>query len=142
MKAELLPIIAAYLGQKCSYDGTTLETLVTWELDNFRMLPKYNFKLHLRKLWSVTEAELLELGKILDEEKPKVDISIFNYTGKRQLKKSYDSAYEYILEIEADSDREYLRINHHEPVKIINWLRGKGFCCDLELIENDLVEWI
>lgn len=21
-------------------------------------------------------------------------------------------------------------------------LRGKGFCCDLELIENDLVEWI
>lgn len=138
MKTELLPIIAAYLGQKCRYDDTETDLEAWYELANLECLK--NFKLHLRKLWSITEAELIELGRVLGEKEPKVIISIFNRIGKRQLKESYD--YEYILEIEADSDREYLRINHYEPVKIVNWLRGKGFCVDKELIDEGLVEWV
>lgn len=140
MKTELLPIIAAYLGQKCSYNDAEAELEAWWELANIEDLP--NFKLHLRKLWSVTEAELIELGGILDEKELKVIVSIFNGIRKKQLKESYDYNCEYILEIQTESVIDYLRIKHRSPVKIVNYLRGKGFCCDVELIENDLVKWI
>ena len=137
MKKDLLPIIAAYWGCKCSYTDPRPVELNWTELSHLEDEGMDDFKLHLRKPWDITEKELLEIGRIANADRPQVNIDTYGWDAKRSIK---DGNYgDPILKI---NDENGITINSYYPVQIVNYLRHKGFCVDQELIDNDLVEWI
>lgn len=133
MKTELLPIIAAYLGQKCSYDETETETdLEAWyELANLEHLK--DFKLHLRKPKSITDEELRILsGKIsgLEREPEREGIRRFVKDNDLDVIVSITSS---VIEL-GESYVAYF-------AEATNYLRSIGICIDQCLVNENLVEW-
>jgi hypothetical protein len=145
MKKELIPIVAAYWGQKCSYgsdDAIFGRKPFNWwdvkriESSNNPFVEK--FKLHLRQLFSITKAELKELAVVMDIQNP--EIQIFHggiYESRKSVKeRGYDSV---LFNVDSDN---YYRVEYSSPSKVINFLRAKGFCVDSVLVEEGLVQWI
>lgn len=137
MNQKLIPIIAAYWGAECSWISPYgHRNTVKGTVNHFTMPfvdKAYNFKLHLRPLWSITEQELRELAIHLKTGYVKV---VVTQTEKRLDKNIYDNVF-YV-----DNDG-YFNINLSAKVTIqaINHLRAKGFCLDQELVDAGLVEW-
>ena len=140
MKQELIPVIAAYWGCECSYEtiGILLTPKIDWpELKHINT--NINFKLHLRPLWSITEDELLEIGKIADIERATVNIVLGGHNAQKSVKNGSYSYGDSVFEVNEENG---MTINSYYAVKIINYLRSKSFCVDQELIDNDLVQWV
>jgi len=132
---NLLPIIATYWGNECSYTSQIIFTdsqkkLGGYELGNIYELD--NFKLHLRPLWEITEEELKEIGKLLNLEK---------FREKIASKVVWSDEFDRSFTIYADDDFEFNNISSNGMVKTINHLRSKGFCLDRSLINAGLVQW-
>lgn len=140
MKQKLIPIIAAYWGCECSYQtiGILLTPKIDWpELKHINT--NINFKIQLRPLWSITEDELLEIGKISDVERVTVNIVL---GGNDAHKSVLEGSYSYGEPVFKVDNENNMTIKSYYPAKIINYLRSKSFCVDQELIDNDLVQWV
>lgn len=135
MKTELLPIIAAYLGQKCSYDGGTFETLGTWELENFGMLPDHNFKLHLRKPQSITNEELRTLSGIVCG----IEYEPESFPDGSKSVGDYDN--DDIVIMQPNGVIELGALYSCQFARTTNYLRRIGICVDKELIDEGLVKF-
>lgn len=135
MKTELLPIIAAYLGQKCSYDGGTFEILGAWEFENFGILPDHNFKLRLRKPQSITNEELRTLSGIICgiEYEPEIFPD-----GSRAVSDCDDSD---IVIMQANGVIELGALYSCQFTRTTNYLRSIGICVDEILIKEGLVKF-
>lgn len=153
MKKELIPIIAAYWGCECEYiyyadrgiagpaDRVKIDADSLIHITQCRLA---TFKLHLRRLWDITEEELRELGGMLYGH-----LYTTEYSEKAKI------LYQILEEDEGDimdwHDMEILQITNalffsecaetEEIVQIINHLRAKGFCLDQCLVDAGLVEW-
>ena len=144
MKQELMPVIAAYWGCECSYQDMdmtekNIRVLQGSQLYFLRRGMGYNLKLHLRPLWSITEDELLEIGKIAEVERVTVNIVLGGYDAHKSVIEGSCSYGEPVFKVDNEDN---ITINSYRAVQIINYLRSKSFCVDQELIDNDLVQWI
>jgi hypothetical protein len=134
MKKELIPIIAAYWGCECSYYPDRVASLDDVELGDLTRLA--NFKLHLRPLFSITEDELKELGKVLDLDRIEVRINLGTYCETKVVKELSYSDDAFLVD-----NYGYYKITTSNPALAINYLRSKGFCLDQCLIDAELIQW-
>lgn len=148
MTKDLIPIIAAYLNQKCSYKTLTLDcsdgTLFDgWEISNISHLQ--NFKLHLRPLWSITEAELRELFDEFHKAGNACQIRVTETEKACYYTKYRDGYYSPYYIFRTGPILELIDITSSlqttQQVELINHLRSKGFCVDQCLIDAGLVQW-
>jgi len=151
MREELMPIIAAYWGCEFSYQHYNGHGYIYADnvkigarsLYYFREIDEdgsaENVKLHLRPLWSITERELMEIGKIAEVERATVNIVLGGHDAHKSVK---NGSYSYGDSVFKVNEENGMTINSYYAVEIINYLRSKSFCVDQELINNDLVQWI
>lgn len=135
MEKELLPIIAAYLGQKCSYDGGTFEILGAWAFENFGILPDHNFKLHLRKPQSITNEELRTLSGIICG----IEYEPESFPDGSMAVSDCDDICVVILQASGAIDLGFLY--SCQFARATNYLRSIGICVDEILIKEGLVKF-
>lgn len=135
MNQELISIVAAYWGAKCSWTSPYgFREQKKGTVSHFTMPfadTTYHFKLHLRPLWSITEEELRELGEVLG-------LKEYNET---LITKSIGFANILFFQIWDDNKFMFAGISGEQSTNAINHLRANGFCVDQELVDAGLVEW-
>ena len=133
MKTELLPIIAAYLGQKCSYNGSLEDKFTTFEINYFNRIT--NFKLHLRKPQSITNEELRTLSGIVCgiEYEPESFPD-----GSRSVS---DCDNDDVVILQANGVIELGALYSCQFARTTNYLRSIGVCVDEVLIKEGLVQF-
>lgn len=142
MNKELLPIIAAYWGCECSYQGARggrhITTVNAQRMEGLVFGTTKNFKLHLRPLWSITEEELrgvfsAVVGK--DVLSPNITLIYENRGHSKSLRFPTCAGPALII---YDNGYYWYEFNN---VALINHLRSLGFCLDQCLMDAELVEW-
>lgn len=138
MKTELLPIIASYLGQKCSYNTPRLDCsngTRFWavELQTFDALE--NFKLHLRKPQTITNEELRTLSGIVCG----IEYEPESFPDGSRGVSDYDN--DDIVILQPNGVIELGALYGCQFARTTNYLRSVGICVDDVLISEGLVQF-
>lgn len=137
MKKELIPIVASYWGQKCSYTYMGLDLSPVMGYPESKHLEDLeDFKLHLRKPDQITNEELRTLSGLICG----IEYEVESFEDGSKCVRDCDD-YDVII-LQPNGVIELGSQYGGQFAKATNYLRSIGICVDQCLVDEGLVEWV